>query len=378
MTTHSHEEQHIDSHLYVSGPAALLELIPDYVRSFSSLNRDELTGSLLVALLSSDRLLSVQVLEPCESATGLIEELKLAVERMENDYGPHAQVSYEHLDIVVIYFVETHNSMNQSWLSMLRQAINSLILNSNLSLALLDELEVTPTTWRSLMCDDSDCCPQHGRNLLKPKFFSTTNTRALFTSTASQEEIDSFFSVSSMSDLQITERDLAMGRAHDYIKAGLGVEQSSCTRESMEFRLEIVESIEKTLSTGTSTLNELDWNTAAVVICGLRDIHIRDCVLKRFLDNPILREAAGQYLLGLIPLVSDSNAVVLLTALAGATWLDGYADFAHIAIHRALDLDPSYSLALLLNRALSFGVPSSVWSDSLEAVSQEECLLGAA
>ena len=68
----------------------------------------------------------------------------------------------------------------------------------------------------------------------------------------------------------------------------------------------------------------------------------------------------------------------LATVFGGIVWLAGFPDKTRGAIDLALASDPSYSLALLLDIALRHNVPASVWSASLEAVSFEACLKGAA
>jgi hypothetical protein len=48
------------------------------------------------------------------------------------------------------------------------------------------------------------------------------------------------------------------------------------------------------------------------------------------------------------------------------------------SLDQALLADPTYSLARLLDVALTHGVPAKVWADSLAAVSPQQCLSGAA
>ena len=105
---------------------------------------------------------------------------------------------------------------------------------------------------------------------------------------------------------------------------------------------------------------------------------MRDGLLRQMLDQPNLRLPIRTTLLTAISQAHERHVAPLATALAGCAWLDGNGALATVALERALEADPSYSLARLLDRAISHSVPPSVWTESLEAVSYEECLAGAA
>ena len=105
---------------------------------------------------------------------------------------------------------------------------------------------------------------------------------------------------------------------------------------------------------------------------------MRDGLLRQMLDKPDLRMAIRTTLMNTLSQANEEHVAPLATALAGCAWLDGNGALACVALERALDADPSYSLARLLDRAISHSVPPSVWTESLEAVSYEECLTGAA
>ncbi len=241
---------------------------------------------------------------------------------------------------------------------------------------ILDQLIVVGNRWRSVMCTDVVCCPTGGRLVEQEKsesiLYGSVSINAL---DGSREQIESVLSSTALSVDDVALRDREMISALDEIKsATVEIETMGNAKTIGDFRISYVgKLIERLLIS-----DPMDWKDTARLVAGLHDIHIRDCLLKRFLSDSVLREAAARHLLVTIPQASESSVVVMATALAGIVWLDGHEVLAKSALDRALDCDPSYSLAVLLNRAISFGVPSTVWSDSLEAVTEEECLQGAA
>lgn len=108
----------------------------------------------------------------------------------------------------------------------------------------------------------------------------------------------------------------------------------------------------------------------------LCSVPIRDAVLRFAFDNPELRES----LAGTIKELkgeSDQERACLATLCAGISLLDDLRDQCAEFVAQALDADSGYSLARLLNLAISHGVPATVWADSLSEVSITECLEGA-
>lgn len=107
-------------------------------------------------------------------------------------------------------------------------------------------------------------------------------------------------------------------------------------------------------------------------------IPIRDAVLRFAYDNPELR----QVLVNALNSVDTSGlepelSATIHTITAGTIWFDGDKEATRASLDKALEADSTYSLARLLDVALTHGVPSEVWSASIEAVSTDECLIGA-
>ena len=121
-----------------------------------------------------------------------------------------------------------------------------------------------------------------------------------------------------------------------------------------------------------------NWTDHGVLCIALSDIRTRDGLLRLLHDEVDFRESVCDHLGREIARADKQWIAPLATVFGGLIWLTGFPEKTRAAINLALDTDPSYSLALLLDIALRHNVPASVWSASLEAVSLEACLKGAA
>jgi hypothetical protein len=106
---------------------------------------------------------------------------------------------------------------------------------------------------------------------------------------------------------------------------------------------------------GTDGVQELTAEQAAVLLLAVTDVTVRDaCAL--WADD-----AAVQLWLDLLRLAPDGWAAPAATLLATAVYQRGDGAFAAIALQRALDDTPEYTLARLLDQALTLGIrPQSV------------------
>jgi hypothetical protein len=95
-------------------------------------------------------------------------------------------------------------------------------------------------------------------------------------------------------------------------------------------------------------------------------------------DHPEVRPSFQAHLAVEIERAQDFYLASFATVIAGIAWLGGDGELASSMVVRALTADASYSLAQLLDIALRHNVPSHIWSQSLEAVSYEACIAGAA
>jgi hypothetical protein len=116
----------------------------------------------------------------------------------------------------------------------------------------------------------------------------------------------------------------------------------------------------------------------------LVDVRTRDAYLRTFHDFVIAKDSdkVQAHLDGLLAMAQGSKGEVRGMALvcwAGCAWLLGNSDgIAVISELPISEIVREISLWQLLDIAIRHNVPSSVWGNSLRAVSLEACLLGAA
>lgn len=95
----------------------------------------------------------------------------------------------------------------------------------------------------------------------------------------------------------------------------------------------------------------------ARIVCSLRDVTVRDWALQLSLDDDAsAAEALWTECTRRAPSPLDAAPATLLAVCA---WLRGDGAMANVALDRALDSDPGYSLADLLAEALAACVPPS-------------------
>lgn len=234
---------------------------------------------------------------------------------------------------------------------------------------LLDALWVRNGRWSSLMCDDTSCCPCEGNELGDVTATDLEFVLAGSAPFASREDLASRLESIKLDAGSISLRDKACEEVSaQFEKERLKHESKVPARSTF---------LERLMNCWNQNA-KWDWQAHALLTLVVADIQMRDGFLRQMLDHPKLRLPIRTTLISAISQAHVEHVAPLATALAGCAWLDGNGALATVALDRALEADPSYSLARLLERAISHNVPPSVWTESLEAVSYEECLAGAA
>ena len=126
------------------------------------------------------------------------------------------------------------------------------------------------------------------------------------------------------------------------------------------------------LSAETMTATQQDLISALVLI------PIRDGLLRYLYDNSETRPNVARNLEAVLTNCVNHEVAAIGTIIAGCYWLNSDFEQTRNFLDQALEADPTYSLARLLDVALNHGVPAKVWADSLAAVTPEQCLSGAA
>ncbi|MCX6405139.1 MAG: DUF4192 domain-containing protein [Actinobacteria bacterium] len=234
---------------------------------------------------------------------------------------------------------------------------------------LLDALWVRNGRWSSLMCDDLGCCPVEGNELADVTATDLEFVVAGSAPFSSREDLANRLESINLDAKSITVRDQANQKVYREFDKERQKHESKVPARS-----DYLERLMKLWTTDA----KCDWQSHALLVLVVTDIQMRDGFLRQMLDNTNLRLPIRTSLMSAISQAHEEHVAALATALAGCAWLDGNGALATVALDRALEADASYSLARLLERAISHNVPPSVWTESLEAVSYEECLAGAA
>ena len=233
----------------------------------------------------------------------------------------------------------------------------------------LDALWVRHRRWSSLMCNDSECCPELGIELSEVTATELEFVLAGSAPFASREDLANRLESVDLLTKDVSLRDDAVNRVSQEFSA-----QEQKHQSKLAGRVEFLDRLVQLWSHNATW----DWDAYGLLTVVVSDIQMRDGLLRQMLDQTNLRLAIRTTLMTAVSQAAEEHVAPLATALAGCAWLDGNGALATVALERALSTDPSYSLARLLERAIAHNVPPSVWTESLEAVSYEECLAGAA
>ena len=119
-------------------------------------------------------------------------------------------------------------------------------------------------------------------------------------------------------------------------------------------------------------------SSAALAVVCVQDMRRRDALLRMLIHDVDveLRHAAENSLTEALTLCAQKHRPAVATVVAGLAWQRGDGAGAQECLQLALDVDPSYSLARLLARAIRSAVPPTVWVDAVAATSVESCLAG--
>lgn len=238
------------------------------------------------------------------------------------------------------------------------QVVHSQAQNQNCSV--LDLIYVCQGFWRSQLCEDTDCCPDQGNPYPWSEFSAGTDVTAAKGSlkdsqgVAWNENEDDRLEIVTQIALLIDQNDregITYEITHRQVNDALVI-----MRGSQEFAV----------------------SEAAHLVMVCHNIRSRDGLLRKAFEQPELRTTFCDYLSHLLTLTPETFIPAVATTLAGIAWLDGNHALTRSSLDTALQFNEDYSLARLLNTALSHGIPAKVWSDSLEAVSYQDCLKGAA
>jgi hypothetical protein len=215
---------------------------------------------------------------------------------------------------------------------------------------LRDALLVRSGRWWSYLCDDPDCHPAEGSPIPEDTDIAAAHAmagrRLLPGRSAMRDQLRPVEHVARRAMEQ------AIDAAHDdvvnaMVEGGLALPRAETV--ALAQRL-----LDRYVDPRTATLTDAE---AARLIAGFVDVQARDQVLSRALDGDL--DVMQRLLIDLCRRAIPPKDAPTCTLLAAVAYARGDGGLANVALERALNSDPSYSLANLLSNALYQQVPPS-------------------
>ena len=112
----------------------------------------------------------------------------------------------------------------------------------------------------------------------------------------------------------------------------------------------------------------------ALLLVGLRDVRVRDTVLWDLMhQRPRTWPRAAESLGRAVRLAPKGHIAPAATLLSILRWQVGDGTRAVIALERALETEPDYSLAHLIDAMIAGGMHPCIWREGLADLSREAC-----
>lgn len=218
--------------------------------------------------------------------------------------------------------------------------------------------------WRSLLCDDTACCPPEGQEIpicLRESVAMTFDIAGGSPHASRSDVVASLDRVVSESDA--VEATGVLGRAGSRSRSARERWRDSALANLMAWI---------SPSPGRSTPQR-----QAHLLLGVRDLRVRDGLLWHVaraegLDLRVVRDQLCE-LVRCAP-VGETAPVATVTAVV--CWLLGDGLRAAVLADRALEDDPDYSLAGMLSASIGGGLPPDQWRNIMGSLSWEVCRYG--
>ena len=232
-----------------------------------------------------------------------------------------------------------------------------------MDVAVKDALHVEGDRFRSYLCDEA-CCPEEGRTI-DPVIANAVGASFAVSGVTALQSRSQLVSVLEPDVAGVTRIEpLIVEREHE-IDDVLG----SGKNQGLEaWRDEQVERISALILEE----GELSDTDSVTVIVGLCDVRVRDTVLWHLTRAEQAYGTLDRLLLAL-RLAPNGYVAPIATCAALIAWLLGDGARAMIAIERALNDDPDYSLAGLIGGSLAAGLPPTAWSEVMRGLTVETC-----
>jgi hypothetical protein len=229
----------------------------------------------------------------------------------------------------------------------------------------IDAVCVVGDRVRSYWCDSDICCPPEGRTVPWSESLAVEAEMVGLGSAplASREELAATLHPRPLDDPFVELLAQTLPARRDRVHES----DLDAARRSLAWMAE---------RTGGDVLLDLDSFVDMVLVCAR--VRSRDLLLRALTVDagPEARLAARVWLLEAVRSVPDEYVAPVASVLAVCAWLRGDGAAARVAVDRALDVDPAYSLAGLLSAALDAGTPPWTWQAMMADLSEAEILAG--
>ncbi len=221
---------------------------------------------------------------------------------------------------------------------------------------------------RSYLCENLECCPEEGLRL-DPSEALRIQATLVERGSAPMSSRQALVAV-----LEPRRDDDPVLAAVAHARPGAMARQSPDVVERVETFLYAVAHWGRNRDAAAKQFNRLAATAGLLVV----EIPPRDLLLRELAvecDRPVL-DAARTVLTEAVRCAREGEVAPLASVLAVCAWLHGDGAAARVALDRALDADPSYSLAHLVSAALDNGIPPWSWRESMRGLTAE-AILGA-
>lgn len=221
---------------------------------------------------------------------------------------------------------------------------------------------------RSYLCENLECCPVEGLQL-DPSEALRIEATLVERGSAPLRSREALVAV-----LEPRRDDDPVLAAVTHARPGAMARQPADVVERVETFLYAVAHWGRNRDGAVRQFNRLAATAGLLVV----DIPPRDLLLRELAvecDRPVL-DAARTVLTEAVRCARGGEVAPLASVLAVCAWLAGDGAAARVALDRALDADPSYSLAHLVSAALDNGIPPWSWRESMRGLSAGAILGG--
>ncbi len=211
--------------------------------------------------------------------------------------------------------------------------------------------------WRSYLCTDQPCCPPEGNPV--PAASGELAAFAAYSGAVVHDSRSALIAMIAPDPVAVA----ATERALDHVCRELADESRAGTSEAYRERIErCIERRIGALSAGSA--RPLSHRDVARISVSLIDRPLRDRVAGHcLLDTASAAESLWIDLLRRLPPPLDAAPATLLALSA---WARGDGAMANVALDRALDSEPGYSLAQLVRTALDHALPPGTVREMLD------------